>query len=355
MHTHIQFEKLKNMPLEQARVALKRSIDLELKMPGLVMDMFQRNPATLQAVVKAVKDGDLSKIPSEQHRKAFLAQKYATASSNPILTALDAQFAAFFHSNMPDVDIGWMQLFDLVDLRNSPHDHFDIDDTNAGITYTQIKPGAQIKKRTNISEAKLSVAYLTFGAGLGILDDWITKQMYWKIDEVIAEFRANWYDTMAQQHYGLFTAIGTGINQNFTVDDATTFNASAAVLIRNLRTMGYGVGQNTNFKIVCAPEKAGRLARMLTAQQGSQLVAFGTLKEPIAYTVDSLISSVWVPASDLGYYLMVPGKKIKRGLWQDLSVEQQRDASARATDWFASGQFNGAIGDTNQVVRVKYA
>jgi len=354
MHTSINFEALKGMPLEQAKVALKRSIDLELKMPALAMEMFQRNPSQLYRAIKAARSGDMSYLPNSEQRKTFLATKYATASNNPILTALDAQFAAFFHSNMPDVDTGWMQLFDLVDLRNSPHDHFDIDDTNAGITYTQIKPGAQINKRTNISESKLSVGYLTFGAGLGIQDDWITKQMYWKIDEVIGEFRANWYDTMAQQHYGLFTAIGTGINQNFATDDATTFNASAAVLLRNLRTMGYGVGQNTGLKIVCAPEKAGRLQRLLVAQQSANLVQFGTFKEPIAYTVDALITSVWIPANDLGYYLLVPGKKIKRGLWQDLSVEQQRDASARATDWFASGQFNGAIGDTNQVVRVKY-
>lgn len=354
MLTSIQWDKLKGMPIEQQKVALKKSIDLELKMPILAMDMFQRNPGALYGAVKAAKEGDFSKLPGAEYRKQFLAQKYATSSANPILTALDAQFAAFFHSNMPDVDIGWMQLFDLVDLRNSPHDHFDIDDTNAGITYTQIKPGARINKKTNITESKMSVYYNTYGAGLGILDDWLTKQMFWKIDEVIAEFRSNHFDQMANVHYSLFTAIGTGINQNFNTDDATTFNASAAVLIRNLRTMGYGVGQNANFKIVCAPEKAGRLGRMLTSQQGSQIVAFGTMKEPIAYTVDALISSVWVPANDLGYYLILPGKKIKRGLWQDLSVEQQRDASARATDWFASAQYNAAIGDTNQVVRVKY-
>lgn len=359
MKTSIQFDKIKGMPLEQARVALKKSIDLELKMPVIAMDMFQRNPRSLWAAMKAANAGDFGQIPTEERRKQVLAQryglKYATASSNPILTALDAQFAAFFHSNMPDVDTGWMQIFDLVDLRNSTHDHFDIDDTNAGITYTQVKSGNQIKKFTNISESKLSVPYLTFGAGLGLLDDWITKQQFWKIDTAVDEFRANHFDQMAQVHYGLFTAIGTGINQNFSVDDPTTFNAAAAVLIRNLRTMGYGVGQNVNFKIMAAPEKAGRLQKMLTSVQGSNLVAFGTVKEPIAYTVDAVISSAWIPAADLGYYLTVPGKKIKRGIWQDLQIEQQRDAAARATDWYASAQYNGAIGDTNQVVRVKYA
>ncbi|MDR3389929.1 MAG: hypothetical protein P4L92_23070 [Rudaea sp.] len=355
MQTNIKFDRLKAMPLETAKLALKQAIDFELKLPMVIMDMFERNPATLYKMLKAVKGGNFDAGPTEAHFKSFLGAKYATASNNPILTDLSAQFAAFFHSNMPDIDTGWMQLFDLVDLRTSPHDHFDIDDTNAGITYTQIKPGAQIKKRTNITESKLSVPYLTFGAGLGILDDWITKQMYWKIDEVIAEFRAKWYDILASIHYGLFTAIGTGINQSFTVDDPTTFNASAAVLIRNLRTMGYSTGQNANFKIICAPEKIGRVQKMLTAQQGSQIVAFGTVKEPIAYTVDAVVSSVFVPANDLGYYLLLPGKKIKRGVWQDLSVEQQRDAASRATDWYASGQVNAAIGDTNQVVRVKYA
>ncbi|MBR0346030.1 MAG: hypothetical protein IJI03_12310 [Rudaea sp.] len=383
MKTSIKFHALPGLDQIGQLTSLKQAIDLELKKPAILMSFLDANKhlARNRFASNDPRDGkaaDVSRddiksfLASNVHMlmaaeaqkqpgavaaagKAFFGEKYSTASDNPILTDLAAQFAAFFHSNMPDIDTGWMQLFDLVDLRNSPHDHFDIDDTNAGITYTQVSPGAAIKKRTKITESKTSCGYLTFGAGLGLLDDWISKQMFWKIDEVVSEFRTQHFDKMASQHYGLFTALGAGINQAFVTDDATTFNAGASTLLRNLRKMGYGVGQNTGLKIVCAPEKAGRIMRMLQAQQGSQLVAFGTMKEPIAYTVDAVISSTWIPANDAGYYLLLPGKKLKRGLWQDLSIEQQRNAAARATDWYASAQYNAIVGDTNQIVRVLYS
>lgn len=386
MKTNIKYQALTRLAPEAQKTALKQAIDLELKKPAILMSFLEQNKHLMRGRFAANdpnggKAHDVTRedfksflaanlhmlLPAEDQKsiavpgsdfnagKALFGEKYATASDNPILTDLASQFAAFFHSNMPDVDTGWMQLFDLVDLRNSPHDHFDVDDTNAGITYVQIAPGAEIKKRTKISESKTSCAYTTYGAGVGLLDDWITKQMFWRIDEIIAEFRAQHFDQMANVHYSLFTALGSGINQAFSTDDATTFNAAASTLLRNLRKMGYGVSQNTGLKILAAPEKVGRIQRMLQAQQGSQLVAFGTMKEPIAYTVDAVISSTWVPASDTGYYLILPGKKLKRGLWQDLSVEQQRNAAQRATDWYASAQYNAIVGDTNQVVRVQYS
>lgn len=391
MKSSIKYNALARMPQAQVAVAMKQAIDQELK-KQVVCLAFEDQYKFLQRA-KAANDSSLmpSLANTEERMKRFLCdnvhmlmsaddqktfarqaalegveigavagkalfgEKYSTASNNPILVDLATQFAAFFHSNMPDVDTGWMQLYDLVDLRNSPHDHFDIVDTNLGITYTQIKQGGQIKKRTKISESRSQCYYTTYGAGFGIEDDWITKQFFWRVDEAIAEFRSNHFDQMANVHYSLLTALSGGVNQAFTTDDATTFNAAVAKLIRNLRTMGYGVGQNVSFKIVCAPEKAGRIMRLLQAQQGSQLVAFGTMKEPIAYTVDAVIASTWIPNADLGYYLVLSGKKMKRGLWQDLSVEQQRNASQRATDWFASAQYNAMIGDTNQIVRVLYA
>jgi len=62
-----------------------------------------------------------------------------------------------------------------------------------------------------------------------------------------------------------------------------------------------------------------------------------------------------VPSNDTGYYLILPGRKLKRGLWQDLSVEQMRNIMSRATDWAASAQYNPILGDSNQVRRVLFA
>lgn len=355
MRTSIKYTALAALAANVALPSLAAAIDFELKKPQVLLDMLGDKAPLYGGNLVSLDGRAVSAAPSEERIKAYLAQKYATPSDNPILNDIAAQFASFFHSNMPEIDTGWTVLFDLVDLRQSSHDAFDIIDTNAGITYEQQKPGAEIKKRTKITESKTNVGYLTMGAGLGLLDDWLRFQQFWKVDEAIAEFRGQHFDKMAALHYGLFTAQSTAIDVAFAIDDSTTFNAAAAALLRGVRSSGYAAGQNAGMYVVCAPEKVGRVMRMLAADQGSGLVQFGTLKEPIAYTVKGVVSSTHIPANDTGYYLVLPGRKIKRGLWKDLSVEAQRNASMRAEDLYAHSQYNAAIGDVAQVRRVKYA
>jgi len=352
MRTHIKYNRLPGLPEDKRQSALKQAIDHELGMVGFFADLFGDR---LRETAAAVKAGTLSMGYVEERIKAALQTKYSTASDNPILVDLASEFASFFHSNMPELDTGYLGLFDLVDMRGSTHDHFDIVDTNAGITYEQIAPGAAIKKRTAISESRTQVPFLTYGAGLGLLDDWLSYQQFWKVDEAIGEFRAKYFDTKASLHYGLLTALGSGIDVAFATDDATTFNSAAAAILRNVRSSGYAVGQNAALKIVTSPEQVGRVKRMLEATSGSTMLAFGTMKQPIAYQVDEVIASTYIAANDTGYYLVLPRRKLKRGEWRDLGIEQQRNASARATDWYASGQFNAVVGDSNQVRRVKFA
>jgi len=348
MRTQIKFNRLAKLPAEQAKATLAEAISFEINKPGILMDALGKDLA-------AGRKARLDDATVTARVKAFLAEKYASSSSNPILVDLASEFAAFFHSNMPEIDTGWMSLFDLVDMRGSTHDHFDIVDTNAGVTYEQIKPGAEIKKRTGISESSTRVGYVTYGAGLGILDDWIEKQQFWKVDDAVNEFRAKHFDKMAEVHYGLFTGLSSAIDVAFSTDDATTFNAAVATMLRAVRSSGYAVGQNAPLKIITSYEQVGRVKRMLEATSGSVMVAYGTQKQPIAYTVDEVIATTFVSASDTGYYLVLPNRKVKRGLWKDLSIEQARNAAARATDWYASAQYNAAIGDTAQVRRVKFS
>lgn len=352
MRTQIKFAKMSGLSGDQQLLSLKDAIHFELAKPQALADIFG---ASFPKVLDEVRLGTRALSGVEERIKAALSLKYSTPSSNPILVDLASQFATFFHSNMPEIDMGWMSLFDLIDLRGTSHDHFDVDDTNAGVTYEQVKPGAAIKKRTAITEARTSVKYLTFGAGLGILDDWINYQKFWSIDEAVAEFRAKWYDKKAEMHYSLLTALSNAIDVAFNTDDATTFNAGAAALLRAVRSSGYATGQNASFKIVTSGEQVGRVTRMLDATRGSGLVAFGTMKQPIAYTVDEVIATTYVAANDTGYYLVLPGRKLKRGEWRDLGVEQARNAAERATDWYGSGQFNAVVGDTAQVRRIKFA
>lgn len=351
MLTAIKFDPLIKLPREKQLESLRYAIDWELKRPAILLDalgarampnvkLFGTTPAAIDVAGRM---------------KAWLAQKYTTPSDTPALVDVSNEFEQFFHTNMPELDMAFAMLFDLVDLRSSTHDHFDILDTSLGLAWEQRRTGEPAKIRRSVSESKLTVSLLEFADGLGLLDRWLDYQQFWRIDEAIAEFRATYFDKMASLHYGLLTALGSGVDEAFDTDDAKTFNNAASTLLRNVRASGYGVSQNVQFDIVTAPEKVGRIERFLTAQRGSAMVDFGTQSQPVTYRVRSVVGTTHVTAADTGYYLVLPGRKIKRGLWQDLSVESQRNIYVSATDWVGTGRYNAAIGDTNQVRRVKFA
>lgn len=349
MKTSIKYANLAKLPDQSAQMkALAKAVNFELALPGVCIDLLGSKAALGRG-------GQTQRyVPSIEQIKAYFANKYATPDTNPIVIDIANRTAEFFHSNMPEIDTGWPVLFDLVDLRGTSQDHFDLINTSAGIGFSRVEPGGKIAVRREFTEAETTVKFLTYGAGLGIQDDWLKFNQFWRVDQAIGEFRANYWDTLASAHYGLFTALGAGIDEAFVTDDNTTFNNACASILRNVRTSGYAAGQNAQFDILCAPEHQGRILKMLESTRGSNIVAFSATRVPIAYSVRNVIASTWIPANSTGYYLVLAGRKIKRGLWQDLQIESNRDIYARTVDWVASMQFNAIIGDSNQVRRVKF-
>lgn len=351
MQTAIKWDKFKTLPEKDRIAALAGAISYEFKKPALALE------CAPQAVVYGKMRGTLQKAeaPSFERIKSFLASKYSTPSDTPALVDVSNEFEQFFHTNMPELDMAFAALFDLVDLRSSNHDHFDILDTNMGVTFTQREPGEEVKIRRTVSESKTTVQTLEFADGIGILKRWLDFQMFWNIDEAIAEFRSQYYKKMAATHYALLTAQSSGIDQAFATDDTTTANNAAATIIRACQDKGYAVGDNPTFYAVCSTEKVGRLERMITAQRGSAMVDQGTVSQPLAHRIAGIIGTTHVANADTGYYLVLPGRKIKRGLWQDLTVESANNIYVSATDLVGVGRYNAAIGDAAQVRRVKYA
>lgn len=354
MRTHIKFAQLAKLSGDDQRKALVEAINFELQKPQMLMDLLQGKGHMLANAFKAMAPQTAFVLGGERI-KGFLAQKYATPSTNPYLADVSNEMESWFHTNMPELDNAWTALFDLVDLRNSTHSHFDVLNTNAGITFEAISSGGEVKVRREISEGKTTCSMVTYGAGLGILDEWLADQVWWKVEEAVSEFIAQYHDKQAAVHYALFTGQSTGIDQSFSTDDTQTFNAAAADILRDVRSSGYATGTNPGFYILTSPEKAGRIMRLLMAQQGSPIVEMQSAKEPLAFTVRGVIASTHVTAADTGYYLILPGRKIKRGLKQDLQIESARDIYKRATDWVGTSRFNAIVGDTAQIKRVKFS
>lgn len=355
MRTKIKFNALAQLPDDQKFKALAQAISLELQKPALLQDMMEGKSALCGRQAYLLNDADRPKAPTAEQIKNYLARKWTVGSDTPALMGVATEVESFWHSNMPEIDTGYEAAFDFMDLRASGYDHFDLIDTNAGISFNQVKPGQEVKIRRAISETQTVVKYLEIADGLGLLNDWIRFNKFWNIDEAVAEFRAKFYDRKAELHYGLLTALPSGVNVPFDTDDAKTFNNAAAALFRALRERGYGLGQNPSLLIFAPPEQAGRINKMLMATQGSQIVSMGTLSQPIAFTVRAVITSTHIPANSTGYYLVLPGRKIKRADWQDLTVVSDNNIYTNATDWVGRGKFNAIIGDQAQVRRVLFA
>lgn len=347
-----RYHTIAQLPAGAQLKALHQAVREDLRLTQVYLDLCNGR-ASGKSV--SLLNGAKQSMPSIDSIKAYYAQKYATPSDNPILTDVSARVESFFHSNMPEIDLGWTNMFQFVDMRQTNQDTFDIIDASAGISFVQRSAGEITKINRQVNEGKLSVPSVTYSAGIGILDDWLRFAKLWNVEQAVAEFNAKYWDKQAEIHYGLFTGQGAGIDTAFDTDDTVTFNAAAAKILRDVRGKGFAVGQGVSFIILTSPEKLGRILKMLESTQGSARVAFQQNAEPIAYTVSAVVSSTYVPANDTGYYLILPGRKLQRGTWDDLNVESKRDINVGAEDWVGVCRFNAAIGATEQVRRVKFA
>lgn len=353
--TTIQYKHLLGLPDEQRGRALAEAISFELQKPQILQDMMSGKSAYLSGQIKSVGATPQIEAPTLESIKSYLARKWTVSSDTPILANVAEQLRDWYHTNMPEIDTGYEALFQYLDLRESNQDHFSIARTNAGVSFKQVKPGEEVKIRRAITEDETIVKYLETADGVGLLDDWLRFQQFWKIDEVVSELRAGFYDRKAGHHYALFNALSSAVNVPFATDDAVTFNAAAASLLRALRGQGYGVGQNPGMYILTSPEQTGRINRMLMATSGSAIVAYKTMEQPISFSTRGVIQSTFIPSDAPGYYLVLPGRQIKRADWADFGVKSASNIYSSSTDWVARGKYNAVIGNAAQVRRVLFA
>ena len=302
---------------------------------------------------KGLDDARVKAFLQSDRAAPVVGAKWATPGDNPVLQQVTSSVVQFFQDNVRDMDLGYQVLFDDVPgLLGSNQDHFELVNASMGFTWSQQKPGGIIKPRREITEAKVSVPYLSYVEGFSLLDEWLQFSKYYHVEEAVNEFVSTYYDQKASRHYGLITGQGAGINVAFATDAATTFNKAVAGILRKCQAKGYALGSNPQVDIVVSPENIGAVLAMLEARKGTPMVAYGTQKQPIAFGVRNVIVSTQVSAAENAYYVVLPERKLVRAVWADLTIEGARAADYRANDWFAHGQFASLLGDQDQVARV---
>lgn len=337
--------------------ALGQAINTDFSLGAMFMDL-GGTPTTeiTEGGIKVIggKGGQIT-VPSVERVKSHLQTKWAVPGDNPNLVDASNRVVSFFHTNMPDIDMGYTAAFDFVDMRSTMNDTFEVLDANNGLTFKQVKAGEEVKIRRGVTDSVMPVKYVTFAEGVGIQDDWLRYQKWWAVSDTVAEFNAKAWDKKAQWHYDLFTALSGAVNVAFDTDDTKTLNKAASGILRKVRDKGYGAGQNAGFIIFCATEDVGRITKMLTATAGSLLVAYNPNVQPINVRVQTVVATTYIPANVGGYYLVLPGRKLKRADWMDLQIESQRNPYVRANDYVGTFQTNAVIGDADQVARVLFS
>ena len=350
-----KYANLAQVPAGEARLkALFQAISLDLALPQIALDM--QGGKALHAPQLFDAEGKSKARPiTFDATKAFLSTKYAVPGDNPNLESTTSRVVQYFHTGLNEMDLGWTQLFRFIDMRQSDLPSFNIVGASSGLTFKQRAPGEKVEINRTFGDTKATVEFVTYAGGLGVLDDWLRFQQYWNIQQIVEEFRGKYYDKQAEIHYGLFTAIGSGINIAFDTDATKTFNKAVAGMLRALNGKGMGVSSGAQVDILVNPEQVGYVLKMLEATRGSQMVAYNAASQPLAYSVRNVISTTQIPANATGYYVVLADRKIQRATWMDLQIESNRDIYKRAVDWVGTAQFNAAIGDTDQVRRVAFS
>lgn len=356
--------RLRSLPEDQQKAALRGMVAFGLKLPHMAIDLLgTKAPHVFRHGESRIGSGRKVELPTDADIKAYLTsdeagrkwfggQKWAVPGDNPQLTDVANSMNQFFHE-LPALDLGYQTIFDFVDMRASSETAFEVINSSFGVTWGRIDPGGHLKPNREIAEGSTSVSYLTYGAALGIQDDWFRYNKFYLVEDAVREFQAKYFSLHADAHYGLLTALGAGIDQAFATDAQNTLNNAGATIARAMESKGYTAG-SLQFDIVVSPERVGAVLLLLEARQGSAFTAMQN-RQPIAWTIRNVIVSTRLAGAYNGYYLVLPGLRMKRAQWLDPTLEADRVASAAATDWYARAQFNAVIADAAQVRRVPLA
>ena len=351
-----RFNELAKLPAQtqEQYKALAEAVSLELSLPNLYLDLAGGKAANTAAGLQ-LQDARRAP-PSLESIKSALRVKYPTASDTPQSANVAARIDQWFHTGMDEIDTQWTQLYRLVDMRDSNQDAFEVYTGTFPVQFKQRAAGEKIEIARVPEESEVQVKMVEYGAGVGILDRWLRYNKWWAVEDVVLQFRAAHWNDLAEKHYGLLTGLPAAINFPKVANDefgSATINAAAGWIYRQQQRKGTGVSARTPLWIVTSPEKVGYVNRMLEVTRGSLIVGYQG-SEPITVQVAGVISTSYVAPDDAGYYLVLPGRRIARGLWQDLQTERARDVYKRAEDIVGTAQYNAIFGDTTQVRRVLF-
>lgn len=316
------------------------------KLAGVLTAFFQGKLPAMQPAAEIAKEAG---IDEELVQKVLMimAQKGMTGPSDApgVMNRNQPVTADVFYTSVldPIASFGFEEVYDFVDMRTAGQTSFDIIDVTNAITFEEVKSGERMKTY-GITTTQSTVNKMIVAAAIGILDDWINYAQFWNLNQAAIEARSKYYDKMADDHYALLAAIGAGHNQAFVASDIGTINAACANILAGCASLGYVLTGNETFVLRANPLLKSRIEMAFA-------LTFNSLSlnpDQIVWNIERAYTTKLAATS---YYVGLPGRKAKRGVWSDLSAETDRDILLRGTDVAYCGEYNAAIGEQRQFRR----
>lgn len=267
-----------------------------------------------------------------------------------------AEAIAKFHE-LDEPDLGWEQVFDVIDFTQTSKNRFEILDVASGLSFRVIKPGekAEVYK---VSGEVVSVNFDLYGGALGWSKLWFDDEDYWKIEDAAREFRAKWFSNKAQAHYDLISAArpdndiswqGTSSDSK-AVRDAETINYACADIIETLSGKGLEVNPGARFVVLAPVQLWARLKNALNLTLNSGAASQLNFNVSLAATTH-LKNQALNSADTTHYFVCLPGRKLRSGLRMDLTILSEPDILAYAETVAGWGRYGAAVGEDEQLRR----
>ncbi len=335
------FEKIGGLENPAARQGIRGALNRFFNMP---------NTAPFRAAAQA-----FATSGSAGTAKNALMQAFATSADFPasVIEVMDK-----FHQ-LTYFDMGYEQVFDTLDMRQSNRNAFDIQDVVSGLTFALVNEGekAEIYKMSGV---KVSVTLDMYGAGLGWSRRLFDDREYWTIEDNAIEFRNKAFSSKAQDFYDLIDAVDatydlawqavTGsipsTNENYVpIRDINTINKACEEILLRLKDLGLGATPSSEFIILAPIQLVGRIAR-----------AIGMVQQPFAGSTSQLNYNVrpvytMMLADTDKFYVIYPKKKIKAANRMDLTVFSDFDITSYTDLAVGWQRYGGAIGNIKQLER----
>ncbi len=287
--------------------------------------------------------------------KSVLAQAFATSQDFPatVLEVLDK------YHQLTYFDTGYEEVFQMMDMRSSERNGFDILDVDSGLTFSKINIGAKAKI-FKMSGVKAHVLLNQYAAGLGWSRLLFDDKEYWTIEDNAIEFRNKAFSSKAQDFYDLIDGAPTtydlawqavtGNVQNTDKDyvpirDINTINLACEQILLRLKDLGMGVTPASEFIILAPIQLIGRIKRAIGIVQQ----AFASSTAQLNYNVRPVYTMMLAETDE--YYVIFPKKKLKAAIRQDLTVFSDFDIESYADIAVGWQRYGGAIGEDKQLTR----